>query len=590
MTQQPTTTLINFSGDFYLGEKVIISGDSGSGKTTLLKLIQGQILPTKGKIIRVDVHKNRPFISKYSKYTIPFFASDWYHEPHWTITTLMGIFSLTVPDIEAIGLLPRQTKQKLRDLSGGERVRLWLCCLMKQPTPILLLDEPTQALDDRHVALIISMIQAYPGLVFMATHDRRLFHLADQHYHLNNENRLECIKDHPRVRKIDNVFPRRRLNLASITTLGFRDRYLPWTTLSQLLSLFALVSMTVINIFGQYYQSYLTQFYREDTWMVISEKVVTPLAQSPFNLVEYRLPKLADLQKTFSLLQPLTIDTNYLALFPKLMRFHDVQYEVHIANLPFIKGRLSMVVVSDRFVTNQDYIWHFDVYDDLGQTVDTVSQTWPLDVQLIKRLTVLETPRIYLSYQQLKSLAMQTTLAHPFFTGMSLEQYLKTYSQDYTLLIDTHEPSKKATLEKLGQSLSQYELRPQTMMLQQWSDAWFNLIHWFSLFFAMAAMIFLKLNHHIFVSEIIEKKDNLISTFQNIGLQSGKIKQWLLQPFQLVKLGLWLCILLMAIVVKKNILAMLILPLPIFYLILWLLFSFDLMSDWMIALNRMGVS
>ena len=580
------TTLINFTGDFFSGEKVVITGDSGSGKTTLLKLVQGHINPTQGKVTIHHPHQKWALFRRKWAERIPYFSSDWTHEPHWTVRDLIKMFQLTISDIEKIGFSRLQISQRLSDLSGGEKVRIWLCCLMKQPSPILLLDEPTQALDDMHVGIILAMIRRYPGLVIIASHDKRIIELADKHFHLDKLHQLNVITTKPIVANIPIRYRRPRYKLKLFYRLGWRDSHLRWTSASQLLSLTALCVMTITNLFRGYYQSHLNELYQRDTWMMIREKVVTPLAQSPFNLVEYRLPKIEDVQKTFSLLYPLTIDINYLELFPKVLTFENVIYDVHIANLPLHEGRLSMVVVGDSFSMNQDYHWQFPLYNRDGLHIDTLQERWPLAVQFVKRLTVLEAPRLYLSYQQLKTLATNSTLLHPFFEGMTLDSYLKTYPQEVSLLIDTQAPRKKAMLEKLGSSLSQYDLVAQTHMLAQTRDTWLNFVHWLSVFFALTAMLFLKFNHSIFVCEIIEKKHDLIKTYRDVGLQPRQIKLLVLIPMHQIKIVIWISILIMAIMIKNTLLPLQIFPTIIFYFSFYLLWVFDWISDKLITLIK----
>ena len=62
--------------------------------------------------------------------------------------------------------------QKSVELSGGQRARLGLALTLIRKPEILLLDEPTNHLDDRGRQLVIDTINAHPGVVVVATHDR----------------------------------------------------------------------------------------------------------------------------------------------------------------------------------------------------------------------------------------------------------------------------------------------------------------------------------------------------------------------------------------------------------------------------------
>lgn len=57
-------------------------------------------------------------------------------------------------------------------LSGGEKRRVALCCLLMQQPDILLLDEPTNHLDAESVAWLDQYLQDYKGMVLLVTHDR----------------------------------------------------------------------------------------------------------------------------------------------------------------------------------------------------------------------------------------------------------------------------------------------------------------------------------------------------------------------------------------------------------------------------------
>jgi len=65
-----------------------------------------------------------------------------------------------------------QVRQKIRGLSGGERSRLQLLCLMLEQPNLLLLDEPTNNLDIRSAEVLEAVLEDFEGAVWVISHDR----------------------------------------------------------------------------------------------------------------------------------------------------------------------------------------------------------------------------------------------------------------------------------------------------------------------------------------------------------------------------------------------------------------------------------
>lgn len=68
---------------------------------------------------------------------------------------------------------PERARSPVKSLSGGERNRLLLARLFARPANVLVLDEPTNDLDIETLELLESLLQDYPGTVFLVSHDRR---------------------------------------------------------------------------------------------------------------------------------------------------------------------------------------------------------------------------------------------------------------------------------------------------------------------------------------------------------------------------------------------------------------------------------
>lgn len=152
------------------GDRVAIEGDNGSGKTTLIKLLIGELPPDSGELYRVEEMKHL-YIDQ--EYTIinpvnTVVEQAWYYNDR------------NLPDHEIKMLLNRYLFSKeswekgCDKLSGGEKMRLALCCLaISDNTPdLIILDEPTNNIDIRNMEILTATIRDYKGSLLVVSHDR----------------------------------------------------------------------------------------------------------------------------------------------------------------------------------------------------------------------------------------------------------------------------------------------------------------------------------------------------------------------------------------------------------------------------------
>ena len=148
------------------GDRVAIIGQNGSGKSTLLRTIVGELAPLSG---RVDFGTN---------VKLGYYAQG--HEGLPVDGSPLSILVSSQPMSEdaARTYLARflfrgdEVHRPVSALSGGERSRLALACLLVEGANLLILDEPTNHLDIQSRETLEEMLTGYDGTVIFVSHDR----------------------------------------------------------------------------------------------------------------------------------------------------------------------------------------------------------------------------------------------------------------------------------------------------------------------------------------------------------------------------------------------------------------------------------
>jgi ABC-type iron transport system FetAB ATPase subunit len=157
------------------GECLTVEGASGSGKTRLLRAI-ADLDPVEG-LIFLDGAERREIAGPRWRSLVRYVAA----EPGWWSETPRGTFPRDTVDTERVerqlanvGLTADHLDRDISHLSTGERTRLAFVRALQGEPKVLLLDEPTAALDPASAALVEEQIrfQLYAGrIIVLATHD-----------------------------------------------------------------------------------------------------------------------------------------------------------------------------------------------------------------------------------------------------------------------------------------------------------------------------------------------------------------------------------------------------------------------------------
>lgn len=185
----------NFSYIFQRKDRVGIVGPNGAGKTTLLKLLQQEIAPTSGEIVKGETTKFGYYKQNELNFnplqTVIDFAKDIAE-----VVEMGKGRSIPISQFLTRFLFPPEVQYKpIGKLSGGEKKRLQLLEVLIQSPNFLILDEPTNDLDLITLNTLEGYLESFDGCLLIVSHDRYFMDKLVEHLFVFDGNGI--IRDFP---------------------------------------------------------------------------------------------------------------------------------------------------------------------------------------------------------------------------------------------------------------------------------------------------------------------------------------------------------------------------------------------------------
>lgn len=159
--------LAKVSFNLYKGQKLAIIGENGKGKSTLIKTLMGIIPKISGKFT-YGYNVNKEYFDQQMEFlndentVFDEYLQAFPTEDPQQVRNILGTFMFSGEDVF----------KKIKVLSGGEKVRLQLCKILRKSPNLLILDEPTNHLDIFSKEKLETLLTEYNGTVLFVSHDR----------------------------------------------------------------------------------------------------------------------------------------------------------------------------------------------------------------------------------------------------------------------------------------------------------------------------------------------------------------------------------------------------------------------------------
>lgn len=238
------------------GVLTIIRGKSGSGKSTFLKAFQFayecEYIYEGQRMDELNQDSRQQFIYDHMVKVpqIPLFIEGMTIEEHIKQLVKLGYQRNDIYE-EKFGIASLKKKYP-RNLSGGEKTRVAICLAIMSQPEILILDEPTAALDASYAIEMIKYLKEYAEeghYVIVATHDKRMIEEADVLYKVDQTLILE--KENKRETSLISQIPHNH----KLFNLRFSQRTFR-IVMNILVAFTMIICAYSYNVYGHYNASY----------------------------------------------------------------------------------------------------------------------------------------------------------------------------------------------------------------------------------------------------------------------------------------------------------------------------------------------
>ena len=152
-------------------DKIAFVGENELAQTALFQILMGELEPDEGSI-KWGISTTRSYLPKDNT---PYFEGN--TEP---LVDWLRQYSAKKDDVYLRGFLGRMlfsgedAFKPVNVLSGGEKVRCMLSKMMLSGANVVLLDQPTNHLDMESIQAVNKGLEAFPGVVLLASHDHEM--------------------------------------------------------------------------------------------------------------------------------------------------------------------------------------------------------------------------------------------------------------------------------------------------------------------------------------------------------------------------------------------------------------------------------